>query len=333
MRPGLDADVDRAGFGRRLPLLAPWWRMVEDGERILFDHAGRVVELRGRAVGTLLPPLLPLLDGTHTHAEILACLGEAAEPSVLKALELLDGHGLLCDGPHAVGDDAADYVATSCPDVSPSAARAALSASRVAVHGHAAAAAEVERLLAAARVSVERHDLGQRLEPTVDLVVAAPTPAEVATLRLENAERLEDGVPWLAVLPPDGRMTTIGPLYVPGRTACHACFCLRRGATSGFEDDFDLVESRPVAAPSPDAFGTAAAGLAVLLALRWLAANDPTLPGVAYALELAGVPTLTAHRVLRVPRCSACGAAGPPPNPWFKELARSDAEHAVHADS
>jgi bacteriocin biosynthesis cyclodehydratase domain-containing protein len=307
--------------------------VVDDGERILFDHGGRMVELHGRAVRALLPALLPLLDGAHTKAEIVGCLGEAAEPSVLKALELLDEHGLLSDGPYVAGDDAADYVATSCPDVRPSAARTALSAARVALHGHAAAAVEVERLLAAACVPVERRDAGESLEPTVSLVIEAPGPDEVAALRFENARRLEDGIPWLVVLPSDGRMTTIGPLYVPGRTACHACFCLRRGATSGFEEEFDLLESHPAAAPWPDAFATMAAGLAVLLALRWLAAKDPTLPGVAYALELAGVPTLTAHRVLRVPRCSACGEAGPPANPWFKELARSDAEHPVHADS
>ena len=331
MRAAAHADAPRPGLDRRWPLLAPWWRMVDDGERILFEHAGRVVELRGRAVRALVPSLLPLLDGAHTHAEIIGRLGEAAGSSVRKALEVLDAHGLLADGPHVAGDDAADYVATACPEVSPSAARAALSASRVVVHGSSLAAAEVERLLASANVAVEWLDPVRELEATVDLVVTAPTPVEAGALRSANARRLEDGVPWLALLPSDGRVATVGPLYVPGRTACHSCFCVRRGATSGFEDDFDLIESRPLTAPRPNAFDAMTAALAALVALRWLAAADPTLPGVAYALELTGVPTLTAHRVLRVPRCTACGEAGPPPNPWFKELAASDAEHAVHA--
>jgi oxazoline/thiazoline synthase len=331
VRAAVHAEVPRPDLDRRSPLLAPWWRTVDAGERILFEHAGRMVELRGRAVRALLPSLLPLLDGTHTHAEIIGRLGEAAGPSVRKALEVLDAHGLLAEGPHVAGDDAADYVATACPDVSPSVARAALSASRVVVHGSSQAAAEVERLLANANVEVERLDPGRELSATVALVVTAPTPAETGALPSTNARRLEDGVPWLALLPSDGRVTTVGPLYVPGRTACHSCFIVRRGATSGFEDDFDLVESRPVAAPRPSAFDEMTAALAVLVSLRWLAAADPTLPGVAYALELTGVPTLTAHRVLRVPRCTACGQAGPPPNPWFKELATSDAEHAVHA--
>ena len=48
------------------PLLAPWCRTVDDGSRLLFEHAGHVVELNGRAVQALLPALLPLLDGEHT---------------------------------------------------------------------------------------------------------------------------------------------------------------------------------------------------------------------------------------------------------------------------
>ena len=330
MRPSTDAEVGRADSGPRLPLLGPWWRRVDDGERIVFEHAGRSVELRGRAVRALLPALLPLLDGAHTQAEIIGRLGEAAEPSVRKALELLDEHGLLSDGPHRASDDAADYVATACPDVTPSAARAALAASRVGVQGSSAAAAEVLRLVTAADVSVGR--LGWERQPgTVDLFVAAPTPTEVRELRAANAQRLDDGVPWLAVLPYDGRLTTVGPLYVPGRTACHACFSLRRGATSGFEDDFALVDSRPIAALTPDALAATAGGLAALLSMRWLAAKDPTLPGVAYALEANAVPSLTRHRVLRVPRCTVCGPAGPPPNPWYKEGAATDAGRPVHA--
>jgi bacteriocin biosynthesis cyclodehydratase domain-containing protein len=316
--------------GRRLPLLAPWWRIVDDGERILFEHAGRLVELRGRAVRTLLPALLPLLDGAHTHSEIVGRLGEAAEPSVRNALELLDRHGLLADGPHVEGDDVAGYVATACPEVAPSAARDALTGSRAAVQGASAAAAEVERLLRSAGVEVERIGWGPGVESPVDLVVAAPTAAEVDALRFANEQRLEDAVPWLVVLPYDGRLATVGPLYVPGLTACHVCFSVRRAATSGYEEDSTLLESRPATAAAPDTIAVIAAGLAVLLSLRWLGAADPTLPGVAYALEANGAPTLTRHRVLRVPRCTVCGPAGPPPNPWFKEVA-ADAGQPVHA--
>ena len=38
-----------------------------------------------------------------------------------------------------------------------------------------------------------------------------------------------------------------------------------------------------------------------------------------YALELQETIALTRHRVLRAPRCHACGVRIPPPSPWFRE--------------
>lgn len=313
-----------------LPLLAPWWRVVRSGERLLFEHAGRIVELRGRAVQTLLPALLPLLDGTHAPADIVDRLGQSIAPSVRKALSLLDERGLLIEGPDVKEDAVSRYVAAVCPGTAVSAAHERLTRSRVEVWGTSACAAELARLLASAGAVAMRSDAPAPAAAGVDLIVAAPAPEEVDALPVVNARRLEDGIPWLSVLPHDGRVTLVGPLFVPGQTACHACFLVRRAATSGYEEDFSAVHSRPVAAPMPDAIGVVAAGLAVLVSLRWLAARDPTLPGVAFAFEANGDPTLTRHRVLRVPRCPDCGPAAAPANPWFKEHDADDARHAVH---
>lgn len=303
------------------PQLAPWYRAVEHGDRLLFEHAGGVVELNGRAVRALLPALVPLLDGTHTVREIVANLGEEAEAPVAKALALLEDNGLLVDGPAAEGDAAACYVASVCSP-SPPRVSAALASSRVAILGSARAGAEVARLLGSAGVATTPSSLGDgsEAEEEADLVVAAPAAHEVEQLRRLNERRLSDATPWLALLPNDGRFTAVGPLYVPGQTACHACYLLRRGATSGYERDFPLLESRPVRAPMPAATSAIAAGLGALICVRWLGARDPALPGVLYALELQGALALTRHRVLRVPRCPACGSTSPPLSPWFREL-------------
>ena len=57
-----------------------------------------------------------------------------------------------------------------------------------------------------------------------------------------------------------------------------------------------------------------------MLAIRWLATADPTLPGVFYAFEPGAPVRLSTHRALRVPRCPDCG---PPEramtSPWFAE--------------
>ena len=302
------------------PLLAPWCRTVEDGDRLLFEHAGHVVELNGRAVGALLPALLPLLDGAHTVREIVAALGDAAEAPIRKALALLDEHGLVVDGPpvteHAA---AACYVAANSAP-SPAEARTALTSSSVAVIGSAPAGAEVTRLLGSAGVAMSASSFADGTVEHADLIVAVPAPEEVEQLRDLNEQRLRDTTPWLALLPADGRFVAVGPLYVPGQTACHACYLLRRGATSGYEEDFSLLERQPVRAPMPRAASTIAAGLAALVCIRWLGAHDPTLPGVLYAIELHGRLGLTRHRVLRVPRCPACGPTVPQPSPWFREL-------------
>jgi ribosomal protein S12 methylthiotransferase accessory factor len=303
------------------PLLAPWCRTVDDGNRLLFEHAGHVVELNGRAVQALLPALLPLLDGEHTVLEIVAALGDGAEAPIRKALALLDEHGLVVDGPAPAGHAAAACYVAANSSPSPAEAWTALRSATVAVIGSAPAGAEITHLLASAGVGTTASTLaGGRTVEYADMIVAAPAPDEVGELRDINRHRLRDRTPWLAILPADGRFVGIGPLYVPGQTACHACYLMRRAATSGYEEDFALLERQPVRAPMPAGASTIAAGVAALICLRWLGARDPTLPGVLYALELHGRLGLTRHRVLRVPRCPACGAAPPQPSPWFREL-------------
>ena len=311
---------DSGPLGYERPLLAPWFRVVEAGDRLLLEHAGKLVELRGAAVRALLPRLIPLLDGAHTVPEIVERLGETAEEPVSKALALLGAHGLLRDGAAIGGNDVtAWYVATSSPGATPASASESLVGSRVLVSGSSWVATETARLLAVSDVDVVVAPFTVEAG-SADLVVAAPAPCEVAELRKANEHRLRDGVPWLAVWPDDGRCTAVGPLHVPGQTACHECYLLRRAATSGYESDFRLVEARPVAAPMPDAIGAIASGLAALICIRWLGARDATLTGVLFAFEANGTPGLTRHRMLRVPRCSACGVSVPPPNPWFKRF-------------
>src|SRR5439155_11165523 len=96
-----------------LPLLAPWYRVVGDGERLLLEYAQSLVVLEGAAVRTLLPALLPLLDGTRSVDDLAARLGPPARPAIEAALGLLADHGVVIDGPDAPPDvrDAARAVA------------------------------------------------------------------------------------------------------------------------------------------------------------------------------------------------------------------------------
>jgi bacteriocin biosynthesis cyclodehydratase domain-containing protein len=152
-------------------------------------------------------------------------------------------------------------------------------------------------------------------------VVAAPGRDAVRALATLNTHALERRLPWLQVLPFDGRVAVVGPLFVPGASACRACYVLRRASCSGYDDDYDLIDRQPVRAPSPLPLTAIAAGLASLLALRWLTTCDPALPGRCYAVESGAIVRLRYDEVLRVPRCGACGVPERAvPSPWFEEV-------------
>ena len=306
------------------PALSPWCRLVEDGDRVLVEHGGTVVTLEGRAVQALLPRLLPLLDGTRTVDEVVEALGRPVAPAVDRALGLLAENRLLVDGVHREPDAdpvtaAASFAAAVTRHTTQADARGALTRATVVVAGTGSAAAEIRRQLRRIGIgSVHKLAFGDMPEGDAFLV-AAPRRDEVTRLAALNAAALELRLPWLQVLPFDGRLLIVGPLFLPGASACRACYLLRRGACSGYEDDFDRLEREPVRAPSPPPLDTFAAALAALLTLRWLTTCDPSLPGRFYLVETGSIVRLSYDHVLRVPRCATCGVPERAiPSPWFE---------------
>jgi ribosomal protein S12 methylthiotransferase accessory factor len=128
-----------------------------------------------------------------------------------------------------------------------------------------------------------------------------------------NQASLASGVPALFGRV-EGQVALVGPLVVPGRTACHACWLARRAACD--------PPPAPGRRPAPQRRGmppplAAAAGATVALeALKHLlGAGLPTLAGLVQRLDVLG-PGSELHAVLRVPDCPACSTpppAGPPP--------------------
>jgi bacteriocin biosynthesis cyclodehydratase domain-containing protein len=153
-------------------------------------------------------------------------------------------------------------------------------------------------------------------------VVAAPPPDDTSLLPEVNRACLAEGRAWLQLLPYDGRLVVVGPLFLPGSSACGTCFTLRRAACSGYEDDVALLEPLPLRARAPTPLLAVAAGLAATVAVRWLTAADPSLPGHLHVVEGGHPLGVSSHRVLRVPRCPDCGPFEQAvPAPWFAETA------------
>jgi bacteriocin biosynthesis cyclodehydratase domain-containing protein len=308
------------------PAIAPWYRFSDDGGRLLFEHGGTVVTLEGRATRELVPRLIPLLDGSRAADDLRIALGEAVAPAVDNVLRVLAENHLLVDGPSGAASEpttaAASYAAAVTRAISPGDAERALAAAQVAVVGSSRHAEEIADQLRRAGLGHVRRATFLAGTSEDAFAIAAPGPHELEHLAQLNCTRLAQRAAWLQVLPYDGRIVVVGPLFLPDRSACRACYVLRRAACSGYEDDFGVIDASPTRADSPAPLVSIAAGLAALLAIRWLTLGDPSQPGRFYALEAGATLRLTCHRVLRVPRCAECG---PPdravPSPWFEETA------------
>lgn len=306
----------------RRPRLRPWYRIARAEGALVFEYGESVLRFEGAATGRLLPALLPLLDGTRTVREVEQALGEAIGPAVRHALELLVRHGLVENGlpagmRAALFRRAERFLAASSPHgAAESEVAEVLRSARLAVVGDGPLAHELLRLLRLSGlgdVVAADWDGGE-----ADLSVAAPSPPELVRLPTWNRERLELGQAWLQVLPFNGRYAAVGPLFVPGETACFECFQLRRGANSGYEEEFRLLEDVPPAWGSVLPVDCILAGAAALTALRWVVDRDPCLPGRYLSVRLADGIEVAAHVVYRVPRCPACStlATAAPPLPW-----------------
>lgn len=317
-----------------LPYLAPWYRLVELPGKVVLEHGQRIVALEGRAASRLVPALLPLLDGTRTVDEIVGVLGEPVRPAVENALAALARRSLLVEGPPvATGEpqpfvEAATLLASLHPGGKSVASTVdALHGCSVALAGGSSLGLEIARLLRASGVGVRFTD---GPVPDVDLTVCAPGRDELSRLRAWNGQSLEAALPWLQVLPFDGRYAAVGPLFLPGETCCRECFRLRRAANLDAGADLAAIENAPAAYPAAPAVDALAGAIAVQLALGWLVLGDHYAPAAFYALELVPTISLSVHHVHRVPRCQACSelADVAPPLPWHKEIPLADAARA-----
>ena len=308
-----------------LPYVAPWYRIATANDEVVLEYGQRIICLAGRAGAVLMPVLLPLLDGTRTLDEVVEVLGEPARPAIEAALDRLAEHGLLLEGPPLEADVPAPQSATAAllvslrpSEVTLGKAIASLRSRSVAVVGDGTAAAEIGRLFRQSGVQVRRE---HAISSGPDLVVCAPSPAQLPALREWNRQALAARQPWLQVLPFDGRYASIGPLFVPDETCCFECFRLRRLANLDAGDELAALEATPAAYPATPSLQALVAGTATTLALEWLVLRDHYAPSAFYAIELGRGLSMSLHHVHRVPRCDACSAVADvaAPLPWDKE--------------
>lgn len=328
LRPPV-GTVDTRDLPHR-PYLKPWQRAAQANGRLVFEYAESAVVFEGAATRKLLPVLLPLLDGTRTVDEINDMLGEAAAPAVANAIAALSERGLLVEGPPLPEDvpspvaDTVHFLAATGNTDSLTECEAELGRATVVVLGDGSTAHEVAKLLEAAGVGdVSRADWALSNEPSssaeTDLTVVAPEPIQLPRLEGWNRQALESRSRWLQVLPFDGQVAVVGPLYVPDETCCYECYLRRRAANVNFPyADFRSLEEVPASYPSPPPLRHMVAGLAAMLTLQWLSdgMSMSQVPGTMHALGWNRTVQLSSHYVYRVPRCPVCFADQGTPSPW-----------------
>lgn len=236
------------------------------------------------------------LDGTRDIDEIATLVGRGTPaPQAYFALDRLDQRG-------ALRWEAPDAAAPAWFD----AARASPALARSARVGVAAlgdiGAGPMARALAEVGLTVT--------DGVGDLTLVVVDDHLDPHLAPFNAARLEDGRPWMIVRP-GGLKSWIGPLFIPGETACWACLAHR--LREARQAETWLATQRAGGAPRSPVAGTAATRdaavqLAATLALRWVGRpGDAALASRIVVMDHQSA-AVEHHAMTRRPQCEACGA-------------------------
>jgi bacteriocin biosynthesis cyclodehydratase domain-containing protein len=147
----------------------------------------------------------------------------------------------------------------------------------------------------------------------VDLVVVATDHLRPALNHEVNAACHEAMVPVLFSYI-DGSELTIGPLVVPGDSACYLCFDMQDEGARHLRDEYliyknSLDRDAPVGA-ADRATAVLAAGWATMAVAKYAPADADFLVGRILRVETSRMEVM-AHRILQIPRCPVCSAVRP----------------------
>lgn len=280
--------------------------------------------------------LLGLLDGTRTLDDVCDAMQDFSREDVSAAVDALRQHSLLEPTLDAAALDAApEVVEHFAPQlrafidlgVSGAAVFTALNTGSALVVGPEPIAASMHDALTRYGLgSVTALPVGGRaaLDAAADDAFAAADVVvvcvDVETPKLldsVNAAALRTRRPWL-LLGTSGFKVRVGPFFWPGQTACYACYTRRLEANALHYDDRKAIRlallepGAPVPAADNVVPGIAAIGasLAAVEVLKFfcsrVAPMQPSLYGRFLDFSPLGMEGTT-HRVLKLPRCPACG--------------------------
>jgi ribosomal protein S12 methylthiotransferase accessory factor len=253
--------------------------------------------------GALYVWLTPLLRERRLLSDILDRANGHGELEVLYAVELMAAKGLIREAV-VPGDDAAEAFWDAL-GADPAAASRAIAASVVNVIAFGGAPATALNTL------LRESGVAAAGDPCLHIVLTDDyLRPELAAI---NELRLSDGKPWLLARP-SGSTVWLGPLLQPGDGACWECMATRmreqRLAGSYLQKRRGDSHPRLIAGGGLPATESAAAALIATETLKWLAGVQTPLHDALVTFDLAAT-MMDRHRVVRRPRCRACGNAAP----------------------
>jgi ribosomal protein S12 methylthiotransferase accessory factor len=266
------------------PAVKPFWVIQSAG----VDQFVATSEEDTRILtGAVLGPLIPLLDGSRDIDCIVSeLIGEVCEANIRSTLEMLDREGFLTDGPVANPTVSAwwDFCGVDAGHLNEKQQSAAVDV--VSADGRG-----IKGVTEALQV------LGIRVTTDAALRIVIARDYRAGYLEEFNTTALRNGTPWLMARP-FGRRHWLGPLLIPGRTACWKCLA-RWLLLNGWTAEAAVANLPATAAVTYTMLATEAA--------KWvLAGNNAALEGQIRALDTVGL-TIESHPVHAMPHCPACG--------------------------
>jgi len=328
------------------PRLVPWVSLVDLGdERLQFRAADFCYTLHSDLFINLFKSIHPFLNGSHTFEGICsACDKEAPAEVIIFLLKALRDQGLLQEGERLKGffadrepvadlDKKLNFFSRFVPD-SQSILQSLFQA-KIRIVGSDDLKFLTQKALVEAGIpnyqcpeplsvgdnGAELHEEIYQSIQGVDLLVACQETPGHAFFSRVNELCMEAGVRWLRVAI-EGVGASIGPTVVPYETACYACYESRREANMEDFKDYREFKERLSGSIENTAEGK--------LPLFWsLVANHAAMEVVRIISGFAPPKTMgrffqvtctsldvSAHDVLRLPRCPACHPKRPSYETW-----------------
>jgi ribosomal protein S12 methylthiotransferase accessory factor len=292
------------------PLLVPWVRPVEVGDgQLELRAAGTYYTLRHPLLAAAFRAVADRLAGTHDPESIAAGLPPGVEPpTVLFLLKVLRSLGLLLEGVDLEGAGAARerLLHFSHFSAEPAAIERRLATASVQVTGADPLAERVAALLRASGCERLERLAAAELEergPATLLIACADAPSG-ERMAAVNVAALGAGQPWLRAVA-HGTHAWLGPLVLPGESACIACLETRERANARGNGEMPQLPPGSIGAFAPQLELLAAQAAAE--AVRFLGGLCPPAT-VGHVFELSATsPLAQRHALLRDPRCPACG--------------------------